>query len=605
VYSLSGIYLFDSTTVGDPASATSFIVTDDGLVGINTDTPTERLTIIGNISAQGSLSATNSLYVANNSYLGNAKGDFTTVRGTLRVGDNNGIEFGNNNTAYNVNLYYGGSNILRTDDLFVCNSLSAVSAISTDGYFLSGNALNLTGFDSEIHVSQLDGNDTTGNGDLLRPVKTIAHALTLVSGTRRTVIVHPGSYNESPSITVQSTVLNSYSPLGGTTFIQGTLATSVGCTIAGFQIGNLDITAGVGVGDTHIIDCTVTGTLNKSGNAAFTEIHHSDINVACNVTGAGLVAIDGCNANFLTVDDAAANVIVRSAASCVAPVLISGTMSLVNSVVIAAASQWDATKAYAVGNLVYNAGATYARIVAGTTATAPASDVVNWAVQAAFGASDSRIAVATYPGSVVTIANCQIVVPTYDNVARVSLNGVYSIFNVVYDKPNSTLTGTSTNSIDYFQHINADKVITPNGNSDNWNSAYEYATTYPIVTSINYSPYNLIGATNTNIPLFTVPAGRKFICTSFGGNIIEVASTAPAGTCTVRLINSTRGNSATISTNFTPSVANIAVIDNTNIYGNVNSVAVSGGETVSLRLANAPTGFTVLSAVMFATGVLL
>jgi len=125
VYSLSGIYLFDSTTVGDPASATSFIVTNDGLVGINTDTPTERLTIIGNISAQGSLSATNSLFVANNSYLGNAKGDFTTVRGTLRIGDDNGIEFGNNNTAYNVKLYKGGSNILKTDDEIHCTALSS------------------------------------------------------------------------------------------------------------------------------------------------------------------------------------------------------------------------------------------------------------------------------------------------------------------------------------------------------------------------------------------------------------------------------------------------------------------------------------------------
>ena len=149
VYSLSGIYLFDSTTVGDPASATSFIVTNDGLVGINTDTPTERLTIIGNISAQGSLSATNSLFVANNSYLGNAKGDFTTVRGTLRVGDNNGIEFGNNNTAYNVNLFYGGSNILRTDDLFVCNSLSAIDNVTTES--VTSRHINI------IHTPANDG----------------------------------------------------------------------------------------------------------------------------------------------------------------------------------------------------------------------------------------------------------------------------------------------------------------------------------------------------------------------------------------------------------------------------------------------------------------
>lgn len=137
VYSLSGIYLFDSTTVGDPASATSFIVTNDGLVGINTDTPTERLTISGNISAQGSLSATGNIIIGGSSFLGNAKADFTVVRGTLRVGDDNGIEFGNNNTAYNVKLYKGASNILKTDDTFHCATLSS------NGYAFVSD-LNLT-----------------------------------------------------------------------------------------------------------------------------------------------------------------------------------------------------------------------------------------------------------------------------------------------------------------------------------------------------------------------------------------------------------------------------------------------------------------------------
>jgi len=57
VYSLSGIYLFDSTTVGDPASAVSLVVTESGNVGINTEFPCEILTVNGNISASGSLSA--------------------------------------------------------------------------------------------------------------------------------------------------------------------------------------------------------------------------------------------------------------------------------------------------------------------------------------------------------------------------------------------------------------------------------------------------------------------------------------------------------------------------------------------------------------------
>jgi len=55
VFSLSGIYLFNATTIGDPASAIEFIVTEDGNVGIGVEDPAEKLTVNGNISANGSL----------------------------------------------------------------------------------------------------------------------------------------------------------------------------------------------------------------------------------------------------------------------------------------------------------------------------------------------------------------------------------------------------------------------------------------------------------------------------------------------------------------------------------------------------------------------
>ena len=189
---------------------------------------------------------------------------------------------------------------------------------------------------------------------------------------------------------------------------------------------------------------------------------------------------------------------------------------------------------------------------------------------------------------------------TYDtNLRRGGINTLQTDSNFICYSLSSVVPLTADNP-------KYDSVYTStNANSANWNTAYNYATTYPAVTAVSYSPFNLIGTVNTNTPLFTVPVGRKFICTSFGGNIIEVASTSPAGTCTVGLINSSRDNSSTIATNFTPAAANIAAIDNTNIYGNVNSVAVSGGETVSLRLVDAPTGFTTLSAVMFASGILI
>ena len=58
VFASSGIVLYDSTTIGDPTSATFFAITTAGFVGIGTEDPYQMLTVAGNISAQGTLSAT-------------------------------------------------------------------------------------------------------------------------------------------------------------------------------------------------------------------------------------------------------------------------------------------------------------------------------------------------------------------------------------------------------------------------------------------------------------------------------------------------------------------------------------------------------------------
>jgi collagen type VII alpha len=275
-----------------------------------------------------------------------------------------------------------------------------------------------TGYDFEIHVSTADGDDTTGDGSLLNPVATITKGLTLISGNRRTLVIHPGTYTESPSITSQYTVLTTFEPLGGNTAIIGTVSTSVGCTIAGLTIQNLTITAGSGVGVPNIINSNITGTLTKSGNATFTDIHNCDIGTVCNITGTGLVTINDGNPNFVTVNNAGANVIIKGAMSCVSPSVTSGTLSITDSIVIAAVTN----------------------------------------------------AVTSSAGSVVTLANSQFLISALNNVAPVSLSGFYSIFNCVFDKPASTLvalsgTGGPTNSIDYFQYINADKFITQGGTS--------------------------------------------------------------------------------------------------------------------------------------------
>jgi hypothetical protein len=277
---------------------------------------------------------------------------------------------------------------------------------------------NFTGYDNEIHVSQVDGNDTTGNGDLLTPVASIAKALTLVlvGSQRKTIIVHPGTYTEDLSITVQYTTITGPGLIGGNIVISGTVSTNTGCTISGIKMTNLAVTTPSGTGNVNILNCEVSGSFTKSSNADYTVLRLCDLTSA-SITGAGLVAIFGGNPNLITVNNASANVIVKSAVT-VSPVLTAGTLSIVDCVVVAAAT-----------NAVISAASSF-----------------------------------------ITLANSQLLTSLLNNVAPVVLNGFYSILNCVYDKPNSTLaasSGTSgtRNSIDYFQYINADKFITQGGTS--------------------------------------------------------------------------------------------------------------------------------------------
>ena len=281
------------------------------------------------------------------------------------------------------------------------------------------------GYDSEIHVSKIDGNDTTGNGDLLAPVASITKALTLITGTRKTIVIHPGQYTENPTISTQYTVLNTYEPLGGNTSIVGTLTSSTACTISGLTITNVTLSANSGVGVPNIINCVISGTLTKSGSATYALIENTQIGTAFNITGSGIVnLLNAPNTYFLTVNNAGANVVVKNNGSCISAVVTAGTLSLVDSIVVAASTN----------------------------------------------------AVTSSAGTVVTLSNCQVVNSTLTSVAPVVLNGFYSIISTVFDKPGSTLvalsgTGGSTGSIDYFQYVNADRLLMQNGTAPTANLA--------------------------------------------------------------------------------------------------------------------------------------
>jgi hypothetical protein len=265
---------------------------------------------------------------------------------------------------------------------------------------------NYSVYANEIHVGK-DGNDTTGDGTLINPVLTITKALTLVGAGRNTVIVHPGSYSESPTVTSANTTIETTELTGANTQIAGTLTLSAAARISGLKITNLTIT---GSGNTYISNCTVDTQVIKSGTN-YVEIINSELQCVSGVqiTGAGTVSIVGNKCWAVTVSNASANVLIKDCFQVLTPSVTAGTLQIDGSAIFAAS---------------------------------PASNAVTSSV-----------------GSFITLANSFVLNSAGNNVERVSLAGFYSILNLVYDKTNSTFAGTNLNAIDYFSVINTESLV--------------------------------------------------------------------------------------------------------------------------------------------------
>jgi hypothetical protein len=405
-------------------------------------------------------------------------GSITVFPGQVSIG----AQTNTASEAYAINVYKNKINFTSIGKSI--NLLLDYTTINSNIYFpASGGTLALTSdipplstvYQNEIHVSK-DGSDVTGDGTLLNPFASVTQGLTLVAGTRKTIVLHPGSYSESPSITVQYTVLTTFELLGGNTEIVGTVNINKGCTISGVKMNNLTITAPTGTGNVNILNCEISGTLTKSSTADYTVIRLCDYGAA-NITGGGLVAIFGGNPNFTTINNASANVIIKSSVT-VAPVLTAGTLSLADSIVVAA--------------------------------------VTNAFTSAA--------------GTFTTLLNSQFLTSALNNVAPVVLNGFYSILNCVFDKPTSTLvalsgTGGTTNSIVYSQFINADKFIKQGGTSSQYLMADGSVSTGPSLAG--YVPTSR--TLTINGTTYDLTADRSWTITASGKSINTVSINTSAG----------------------------------------------------------------------------
>ena len=342
--------------------------------------------------------------------------------------------YGGSGIVYNLNdvvTYNGSSYICLSNNVSGSQPDSLVSwdifveKGATGATGAQGPAgANFTGYDYEIHVSQVDGNDTTGNGDLLTPVATVTKAMQIAVAAvgvsdRRTIIMHPGTYTENVTIST-GVYLFATGLLGANTVIAGTLTVTATARISGIKMTNLVVNTTAPV---YIANSTVDTQMTVT-NTGYLEITGCSLQCTSGVTISGAAAtgviFNATSIWGLTVTNASALVIVRNSPQILVTTVTAGTLALSNSLV--------------------------------------------------FPATDTGNAVTTSAGTVVTLSNLNILIPSGANVARVSLSGFYSIIDCVFDKPNSTLvalsgTGGSTGSIDYFQYINADRLMMQNGSA--------------------------------------------------------------------------------------------------------------------------------------------
>jgi hypothetical protein len=403
------------TIYGNGSNLTNVVNSITASTGLSGNSTTGTITIINTAPDQtvtisgGTGISTGGTY-PNFSIVNTAPDQTVTITGGTNIEITGAYpDFGVNFTGTTSGEYLPLSGGTVTGGTIFQSGLTANTISATTYFNVSPN------FQYEIHVSQVDGSDTTGNGTLLNPVATITKALTLLTGSRKTIIVHPGGYTENVTVANGNTTIATSELTGANSVLYGTLTINTagtGARISGLKMSNLVIS---GTAQAYISNCTVDTNVTKS-SSGYVEIINTEMQCisGIQISGSGTTIINGNKNVGVSVSNASAQVIIKGCNSVVTPSASAGNLAIVDCIVTALG-----------GNAITITGA-----------------LTN-----------------------LTLANSQVLVQAGNNVAPISVAGIYSIFNTVYDKANSSLTGTNTNSVDYFQFINADKFITQGGTS--------------------------------------------------------------------------------------------------------------------------------------------
>ena len=330
-----------------------------------------------------------------------------------------------------------GSLLVSGSDLTVLGSVTATSftgsLFGTSSWATNASTASFaatasfvsSNFQYEIHVSQVDGNDTTGNGDLLKPVATIGKALLLVSASvastdRRTIIVHPGTYIENITINTTNTYFFSTGVLGANCLISGSVTISAATRMSGIKMTNLIVSSSNPI---YINNCAVDKQMTVSGSG-YLEVQNTSLQCTSGIQVVGPassgVIFENCSLYPLTVNNASAAVYVISCNQAITPTLTAGALTITRSTISSQTS--------------------------GATSTA----------------------LTTAARSVLVLESCNVYNSLLTSHAAITANGFYSIKNVIYNRSASTLaslsgTGGPLATVSQFQYINADNINSTQG----------------------------------------------------------------------------------------------------------------------------------------------
>ena len=458
------------------------------------------------------------------------------IRTTLDVQDNLNI---------GLNASISGSLSVTGSIYGNLNGTATSASYATTASYVSSN------FQYEIHVSQVDGNDTTGNGDLLKPVATIGKALLIVSASvastdRRTIIVHPGTYIENITINTTNTYFFSTGLLGANCLISGSVTVSAATRMSGLKMTNLIVSSSAPV---YINNCAVDKQMTVSGSG-YLEVQNTSLQCTSGIQVVGPassgVIFENCSLYPLTVNNASAAVYVISCNQAITPTLTAGALTITRS--------------------------TISSLTSGATSTA----------------------LTTAAGSVLVLESCNVYNSLLTSHAAITANGFYSIKNIIYNRSASTLaslsgTGGPLATVSQFQYINADNITSTQGlavtGSINVSGSQQITGSLNVTQGITGS---LFGTSSWAQNALTASFAPNYLLLSDTGSFATTGSNTFIGNQTITgslTVSSSNNTQLLIGTNtlFVSSSGQVGIGTTGSIYK--LDILTTSGDTNYLRIA--------------------